>query len=210
MKKLIIIVLIVAAVYAFKPDLFSGLNKKGAFDEQGNPVTLVFSHDKCGKPCSDAVSLLKKRRVDYSLYPLDGSDVNQSLWKEYGGVNSFPNVIVGNERVYGSYKSQIVSALALNYGDTVLTSTERYYIKKHFYDDGSPRLVMYGASWCGYCKKLREKLNDNDVDFIEIDVEKSSQRKAMTDALEISGYPLVYYGYKRMQGPRPKDVMALF
>jgi len=210
MKKLIMLALVVGAVYNFKPDLFSFTNNKGAFDEQGKPLTLVFTHGKCGKPCGDAVSLLKKRRVDYSLYSLDNNDVNIALWKEYGGVNSFPNIVVGNERAYGSYKSRIVSTLAMNYGQSVLTSTERYYMKKHFYNDGSDKLVMYAASWCGYCKKLRETLNDNNVDYVEIDVEKSSQRKAITAALEITGYPLVYYGYKRMEGPRPRDVMALF
>lgn len=172
-------------------------------------MTLVFVHDKCGKPCGEAIKLLKKRRIDYSLYPLDNNDVNQKLWKEFGGVNSFPNIVVGNERAYGSYKSPIVSALAMNYGDSILTSTERYYMKRHFYDDGSNRLVMYSANWCGYCKKMRETLSDNNVDFLEIDVEKSSQRKAMTSALEITGYPLVYYGYKRMSGPRPADVLKL-
>ncbi|MFW2371648.1 MAG: glutaredoxin domain-containing protein [Gammaproteobacteria bacterium] len=210
MKKLIILALVIAAVYAYKPELFSFANNKGAFDEQGNAVTLVFTHNKCGKPCNDAVSLLKKRRVNYILYPLDNNDTNQALWKEYGGVNSFPNIIVGNERAYGSNKSRIVSALAMNYGTSFLNSTERYYMKKHFHDDGSNRLVMYAASWCGYCKKLRETLNDNNVDYVEIDVEKSSQPKAMTAALDITGYPLVYYGYKRLEGPRPRDVMALF
>ena len=121
MKQLIVLALIVGSVYAYKPDLFIfpfGADK-GAYDEQGNPLTLVFVHDKCGKPCGDALKLLKKRRIDYSLYPLDNNDVNTDLWKEYGAVNSFPNIIVGDERVYGSYKSQIASALALNYGKKV-------------------------------------------------------------------------------------------
>lgn len=210
MKKFFIFVLIVGAVYKFNPDLFSFLHSKGAFDEQGNPLTLVFTHDNCGKPCGEAVGFLKKRGIDYSLYSLDNNDVNTALWKEYGGVNSFPNIIVGDERAYGSYKSQIVSALAMNYGDSVLTSAERYYMKKHFNADGSDRLVMYSASWCGYCKQLRETLDKNDVDYLEIDVEKSAQRKSMTAAMEITGYPLVYFGYKRMQSSSPREVMALF
>ncbi len=210
MKNLIILALVVGVVYIIKPDLFSFSTQKGAFDEQDNPLTLVFTHDKCGKPCADTIRLLKQRRVDFSLHPLDNNETNQALWDEYGRVNSFPNVIVGNERAYGFYKDRIVSALAMNYGNNVLSSSERYYMNKHFNDDGSNRLVMYSASWCGYCKKIRETLTDNDVDFLEIDVEKSSQRKAMTSTLGIGGYPLVYYGYKRMEGPRPKDVLALF
>ena len=210
MKKIIILLLLVAGVYALKPELFSFMKSKGAFDEQGNPQILVFTHNQCGKYCSDAIGVLKKRRVDFLEYNLDGNDGNQDLWKEYGGVNSFPNIIVGDERFYGSNKSGIVSVLAMNYGDSVLNSTERYYMKKHFNDNGSARLIMYGASWCGYCKKLREALNENNIEFTEIDVEKSPQRKAMTAALDIGGFPLVYYGYNRMPGPRPKDVLALF
>lgn len=212
MKKLIILVLMIGAAYAYRPNLFSFsfFDGKGAFDEQGNPLALVFVHDKCGAPCSDAQKFLKKRRIEYSLYPLDNNDANHALWKEYGAVNSFPNVIVGDERVYGSYKSKIVSALALNYGEGVLTSSEKHYMKKHFNDDGSNRLVLYGASWCGYCKKMREALREKNIDFLDIDVEKSSTRKSMTSTLEITGYPLMYYGYKRMEGPQPKDVLALF
>lgn len=210
MKILIVLSLFIGAVYSFKPELFSFMNEKGAFDEQGIPLTMVFVHDKCGKPCDDALRLLKKRRIDYSLLPLDNNDTNQALWKEYGGVNSFPNIIVGNERAYGSYKGKIVSALAMNYGDKILTSTEKSYMKKHFHSDGSKRLVMYGASWCPNCKKMRTALNDNNIDFLEIDVEKSSKSKSMTSTLDITGYPVMYYGYKRIGAPRPGDVVALF
>ncbi|MCK5002462.1 MAG: hypothetical protein KAS57_05530 [Gammaproteobacteria bacterium] len=210
MKILIVLAVLIGAAYNLKPELFSFMNKKGAFDEQGNPLTMVFVHNKCGKPCKDAVKILKKRRINYSIFPLDNNDANQALWKEYGAVNSFPNIIVGDERVYGSYKSQIVSALAVNYGKSVLTSSENSYMKKHFYDDGTKRLVMYGADWCPHCKKMRTALNDNNIDFFEIDVEKSSKRKSMTSTLDITGYPVMYYGYKRIGSPKPSEVVALF
>jgi len=212
MKKLFILLIIVGAAYTYKPGLFSfSFNTaKGAFDEQGKPLAMVFVHDKCGKACDDALKLLKKRRIKYSLYPLDNNDANMALWKEYGSVNSFPNIIVGNERVYGSYKGQIVSALAVNYGKQVLTSTEKHYMKKHFNSDGSDRLVMYSTSWCPYCKKMREALNENNRGFLEIDVEKSSSRKSMITTLNISGYPLMYYGYKRIGSPSPKEILALY
>lgn len=212
MKKLFILLIIVGAAYTYKPELFSfSFNAdKGSFDEQGKPLAVVFITDNCGKPCDDTLKFLKKRRINYSLYPLDNNDANIALWKEYGSVNSFPNIIVGNERVYGSYKGQIISALAVNYGNKVLTSTEKHYMKKHFNGDSSDQLVMYSASWCPYCKKMREALNEKNRDFLEIDVEKSSLRKSMTTTLNISGYPLMYYGYKRLGSPKPKEILALF
>lgn len=210
MKKIIMIVLAVAVAYTVKPEWFPFSNSKGAFDEQGNPQTLVFTHSNCGKPCGDAKKILKSRHIDFQEYKLDNNNENTALWKTFGGVNSFPNIIMGDEKEYTSGKARIVSKLALTYGDGVLEPSERYYMKKHFYDSGEPKLVMYGASWCGYCKKMREELDDNNIDYIEIDVEKSSKRKSMTKTLDISGYPLVYYGYQRFDGPRPRDIVALF
>ena len=210
MKKIILIIILISAAYFLKPQWFLFLTETAAFDQQGNPQVLIFTHKKCGKPCSDAKALIAGRGVRYTEYKLDGNEQNQTLWKKYGGVNSFPNIIIGSEKVYGSYKGKIVSALSLNYGEAVLSSAERSYISRHFTADGKPELVIYGASWCPYCKKLREALNNNGIKFREIDVEKSAQRTSMTKTLGISGYPLVYYGYKRMDGPRPSKVLALF
>ena len=210
MKKIIILIIIVGASYSLKPEWFLFLDGSGAFDDLGNPAVLVFTHKKCGKSCGEGIKVLKKRGVNYTEYKLDGNDDNQALWKKYGGVNSFPNIIIGKEKVYGSYKGKIVSALALNFGDSVLTPSEKLYINKHFYADGKPKLVMYGASWCPYCKKLRAALQKNNIEYTEIDVEKSPQRESMTKTLSISGYPLVYYGFKRMDGPKPAAVVALF
>ena len=209
MKKIIIIMVAVFITYTLKPEMFSFLHDKGAFDEMGNPQTLVFTHNKCGTPCDDAIKLLKRRHVEYSVYPLDNNEKNMALWKEYGGINSFPNMIMGNEKVVGSNKGNIVSTLALTYGESILSSPEKYYMKKHFYDSGEPKLIMYSASWCQYCKKLRSELDAANVDYLEINVEKSAKRKSMIETLDISGYPLVYYGYKRMDGARGKDVLAI-
>lgn len=207
MKKIVIIFLIVGGFYQF--GLYDYFNQEGLYDGSGNAQTLMFTHKKCGKPCNDAKSLLSRRRIAFTEYKLDGNDENIKLWKQYGGVNSFPNMIIGNEKVYGSYKGLIISRLALAYGETVLTATERDYMAKHFYADGRPKLVMYGASWCPYCKKLRKGLNKNRVNFLEIDVEKSPRRDAMTKTMDIDGYPVVYYGYKRLVRSGLRDVMSV-
>ena len=209
MKKLIFIVLLLGLVFYLKPDWFQFDSKRGAYDEQGDPKVIVFVHEKCGQPCDDATRQLKDHHVNYELYVLDESEAIVTLWKEYGGVNSFPNIIVGSDRVYGSYKGVLVATLAENFGDRVLTSSEKKYMKKHFYEDGSPRVVLYGATWCVFCKEMRRVLDENNVDYLNIDVDKSMYEKDMTQAMDISGFPLVYYGYKRLNGPSPKDVLSL-
>jgi glutaredoxin len=209
MKKILILMVTIGLLYSFYPNIFSFKTGKGAFDEQGNPITMVFTLNKCGRYCGDAFSLLKQRKIKYVEYNIDQGETNKTLWKEHSGKNNFPIVITGDEAVHGYYKHLIISGLAMNYGDKILTSSERYYIKQHFYADGSPKLVMYGASWCPYCKKMRAALQEKNIDFIEINVDKSPQEKSMVKTLEITGFPLMYYGYKRMQGPRPEDVISL-
>lgn len=209
MKKIIIIIIVLGGIYSYKPGLFNFFKQTGSYVEQGDGETLVFTHKKCGKPCRQTISLLKNRRVPFREYKLDGNDENQALWKQYGGVNSFPNVIIGDEKVYGSYKGLIVSRLALFYGEEILTQSERYYMDEHFYNDGKPKLVMYGASWCPYCKKLRKGLNKNSIRYVEIDVDKSPRKVEMSETMNIGGFPVVYYGYKRLVGSRLKDVKAV-
>lgn len=208
MKKIIIMIIIVGGLYSNKPELFDFTGQIAGFSRQGNEGALVFTHKRCGKPCSDAISLLNNRSIAFTEYKLDGNQANRDLWKKHGGVNSFPNMVIGDENIYGSYKGMIVSRLAMSYGESVLTQPEKFYMNKHFVESAKPKLVMYSASWCPYCKKLRKGLNQNGVSFLEIDVEKSSRRKDIIKTMDIGGYPTVYYGYKRIKDSRLKNVMA--
>ncbi len=61
-------------------------------------------------------------------------------------------------------------------------------------------VIMYGASWCGYCKKARQYFTTNNIAFTEYDVEKNGRAKREYDALGASGYPLILIGDQRMQG----------
>ena len=37
------------------------------------------------------------------------------------------------------------------------------------------KVILYATSWCGYCKKTRELLNDNNIAYFEYDIEKSQE-----------------------------------
>ena len=195
MKKLFLIVISVVAVYYIKPGLFT-FSTDGAFDENGNAAVWVFTIDQCGKPCKKAISILDKR-VDYVEFNVSSEKGKMQLLK-IGGSNQFPLIVAGNRRILGDNKMFIVATLAEGIGTHAVTPSERRVLESHFYDDGTPAIVMYGTSWCPGCKKLREYFNNKNIEFIELDAEGS----ARTDfnILMGGGYPLTYIGYRRIIG----------
>lgn len=200
MKKFIVLSLIVTAVYYYKPDLLVGIWKSGAYDSQGNPVTMVFTHNKCGKPCRDVEDILRRRKLEYEIYNVEDSDENMSLWRKHSKTNSFPVIVAGDREANGSYNAGLASMLASVYGDVALTRFEKAIMSNHFYEDGSRRIVMYGASWCPGCKQLKENFKSNNIDFEEVDVEAVANGQVLMSALDITGYPLTYIGYERVEG----------
>jgi glutaredoxin len=64
----------------------------------------------------------------------------------------------------------------------------------------SKDVVMYSASWCGYCKQARRYFKQNNIAFNEYDVEKSSKGKRDYKKLGGNGVPLILVGNKRMSG----------
>jgi len=60
--------------------------------------------------------------------------------------------------------------------------------------------VLYGTTWCGYCKKLRGEFAEHNVDYLDYDVEKPAKQTWLLKALGIGGYPTVYVGYQRVRG----------
>src|SRR5690606_7279372 len=91
-------------------------------------------------------------------------------------------------------------ALSRIYGLDVLDEPASHVIDTHFNVDGSPKLVMYGASWCPYCNNAREFFQDTGIAFTELDVEQDPKAKARYQLIKSSGYPLIYVGAKRFEG----------
>lgn len=82
--------------------------------------------------------------------------------------------------------------------------------------DGAPALpppdgsvVVYSAEWCGYCKKAKAWLAQNDVPFVERDVEKTSGAQAELSAklqaagVQGAGIPVVDWGGEVVVGFDP-------
>ena len=208
MKKLLIFATLGVAGWQFYNGNIPFLNSAGAYDSSGNPAVWLFTVDGCGKPCDTSRNQLKRRRVDFEEKHIDinnGDDDDVKFWAS-NGRNSFPLIAAGSEIVIGPSYSQLAGALALTYGDRYLTRNEKILYNRHFYPDGSPRIVMYGADWCPYCRKLRTEFKDNNVDFVEIDVDRHAKKEVIVRTMEIYGYPATWVGYTRVNGSTLKDV----
>ena len=172
---------------------------------------VVFTFNGCGSPCRTGISELKKRKVPFQEIEVNQNEAdsdNFKLW-EKSGRGSFPFIVSGKDKVMGSSKAQLATLLANNFGDQYLTSTEKRYFAQHFNADGSPKIVMYGVDWCPGCKKLRKEFKAANIDYLEIDVEKSGEKETMLQVMEIGGYPATWVGYTRVNGVTLRAVREL-
>lgn len=65
---------------------------------------------------------------------------------------------------------------------------------------GSPRVVIYGTSWCDFCKLTRWHLEDLDVAYCEYDIERSDTGRADFEAMGGKALPLVRVEDERVDG----------
>jgi glutaredoxin len=212
MRKLIFISLIGFAVWSWNTGRLPFMSTAGAFDEEGNPLVWIFTIKNCGKACEIGRQNLKRRRVDFEeilIDPNNDNDPDVQLWKNVGK-GGFPLIVAGDFKIKNSGSLPMLQEmLGKNFGELYLTRAERKLFKNHFYSDGTPRIVLYGADWCPYCKKLREDLNANNIDFLEIDVDKSRDKQQIINTLDIPGYPAVWVGYTRVKGSDFRAVKKL-
>jgi len=207
-KKILTFAAISIAAWYLNAGKLPFMSPAGAYDESGSPIVWLFTFDNCGKPCDAARDQLKRRRVVFEEKRIDvnnDSDEDVKFWSRHGR-NSFPLIAAGSEICIGPSAAQLATALGLAFGDKYLTRNEKILFKKHFYPDGSPKIVMYGADWCPYCKKLRNEFIASKVDFVEIDVEKHAQKELISRTMEIAGYPATWVGYTRVNGSTLKAV----
>ncbi len=70
-------------------------------------------------------------------------------------------------------------------------------------------VVMYSTSWCGYCKKMRKLFNENNISFLEYDIETSREGRVQYDNLRGRGIPLVLVKGKIVRGYNPREVLSV-
>ena len=62
------------------------------------------------------------------------------------------------------------------------------------------KVVMFSASWCGYCKKAETYFRKNNIQYTNYDIEKNSKGKRLYKQLGARGVPVILVGTKRMNG----------
>lgn len=205
MRNLLVLLLIVGAVWYWK----KGLAKNDiSFDKSGKPTVVLFTAPQCGEHCQISVRFLRDRGVPFEEKQVvldDENDSNTRLWKKYSS-GQLPVTLIGNDKIMGNSKWDMIAAMGQNFGDQYLTRPERAYFKRHFQVDGKPKVALYGTDWCPSCAQLRADFKDSKIDFVDIDVEKSGEFNQITTVMEIPGYPATWYGYTRVHGTSIGDV----
>ncbi|NVK38320.1 MAG: hypothetical protein HWE18_10370 [Gammaproteobacteria bacterium] len=204
MKKLIILAVLIGAGMHYQHYILRFF-ENGLFDHNGNPKVALLVKQGCGEPCESARRDLDKRDVIYEEVDMD---LNPEWLETFGYPRTMPFLIVGKDKSYTYNPGVYSSLLAENLGPVALTDAEKRIYDEHFYADGQPKIVLYGTTWCGYCKKLRQEFAENQIDYLDYDVEKPVKKPWLLKTLGIQGYPTVYVGYKRVQGTDLKAVLA--
>ena len=148
MRNLLILSILVAGGY----QLYASYHEQAAtaYDENGNPQTLLFTFNGC-KPCDDARRLLVKRRIEFAEFNVADGDEQAEKMKHYGGGRYMPYLVTGKRRVSGYNEHEIIGALAEEYGRDLLTREEKKIMSRHFDTAGNPRVVMYATQRSGNC-----------------------------------------------------------
>ena len=206
MKKLLMFAVLGAVGYYFYQNGFSVFGPKGAFDSNDKPLVVFFSGPGCDAYCDRVRSFLGSRKIEFEEIDIAGPD-GAPVANKYG-VTGFPTTLIGRQEVRGDDLMKLTSVLAETYGSQVLSRKENRLLSKHFDANGRAEVVMYATQWCPYCKKQREYFADKDIEYREVDVEANQENKEQYAALEASGYPLIYVGYRRFDGYHEGDLAA--
>lgn len=69
-------------------------------------------------------------------------------------------------------------------------------------------VVLYATEWCGYCERTRKLFAENDVPYVEYDIEKSTQAYQDYKRLGGRGVPVVNANGTVIHGYSPQRILA--
>lgn len=200
---------IILGVFGWK--LIQGNNSKEiTFNSSAESEAILFTGVACGSPCSDAKSVLSETSANIEEVVVNHADkASMARLEAVGGGSEVPVLVTSNgTRIDGFNEIQYLSAIADAAGLDSVPAKASQILGTHF-EGSQPKVVMYATAWCPYCAKARKFMGEEGIAYEERDVEKNSDYMAMYKWLDSSGYPLIYYGAKRLQGFDAGKLQAL-
>lgn len=197
MRKLIVLLILAGGCYLLY-DRY--ITTQGAFDESGNPSTVVFTMNNTAAMAPMMFSILRGRNIAYEEVNVELGDEQIDKYKKYGGKNVLPMIVMGNRHLHGFNEIELIAALMEVYGEKAMTGDEKRAMKAHFDDNGNPLVILYSTSGCGYCRKMRNYLQDKGIEFKECDIDSDRRARARYRTLQGCGVPVTYVGYTRVIG----------
>lgn len=74
---------------------------------------------------------------------------------------------------------------------------------------GDEPVLMFSASWCGYCKRLRADLERAGIPFTELDIEASTRNNRAWRLLGGRAVPFTLVGERAVSGYAPQRILDL-
>ncbi len=75
---------------------------------------------------------------------------------------------------------------------------------------GDSRVVIYSAGWCSVCKQARTWFEQNNISFIEYDIEHSDKGKHDFKNLNGRSVPIIVVGRKKLTGFSPASFEKIY
>jgi len=70
-------------------------------------------------------------------------------------------------------------------------------------------VILYATATCGYCKKARELMKNNNITYFEYDINKSSEGREQFKKLGGRGVPVLLINGEVVKGYNPSKILAL-
>lgn len=143
---------------------------------------VLYTSDHCGDPCDASVDFLVSQNIRHRVINVDhDSEARGQLRNAGGGVP----MVVDGARVWSGYDPDFLEQWYLR------RSANRQQLEKLGLESAGERSIpiLFGTSWCGYCRMTRQYFRAHNIPFRDIDIEQVPGAGAMEQQL-FGGNPL--------------------
>ena len=147
----------------------------------------------------EVLSSLRAKEIDLKASEL--ATVEALLSPEMESVAEEPQRMVAKVVITDADVRHVQAAVAS--ADTAATGRARGPIKK------SPPVILYSTSWCPFCRKARQVLSSEGVEFVEKDIEKDAEanREYLAKGNGYTGIPLIQIGERLLRGFNEEKIL---